>query len=93
MGSSATYALVETVGLTLGINPPNLPTTGDGISKFQKCPRMEIGIHITMTLKKAQYPYKDPAWMMQTPLPPMLTLLRHLSSFNNWHLLLERSQQ
>ena len=42
------------------------------------CPRMEIGIHITMTLKKAQYPYKDPAWMIQTPLPPMLTLLRHL---------------
>ena len=32
----------STVGLTLGINPPNLPTTGDGISKFQKYPRMEI---------------------------------------------------
>ena len=29
-------------------------------------------------------PYKDPAWMIQTPLPPMLTLLRHLSRFNNW---------
>ena len=84
MGSSATYALVETVGLTLGINPPNLPTTGDGISKFQKYPRMAIGIHITMKLRKAQYPYKDPAWMIQTPLPPMLTLLRHLSRFNNW---------
>ena len=84
MGSSATYVLVETVGLTLGINPPNLPTIGDGISKFQKYPRMEIGIHITMKLRKAHYPYKDPAWMIQTPLPPMLTLLRHLSRFNNW---------
>ena len=71
-------------GRNVGINPPNLPTTGDGISKFQKYPRMAIGIHITMKLRKAQYPYKDPAWMIQTPLPPMLTLLRHLSRFNDW---------
>ena len=86
MGSSATFVLVETVGLDPGINPPNLPTTGDAISKFQKCPWMEIGIPITMKFQKAQHPYKDPAWKTPTPSPPMWTSLHHLSRFNNWQL-------
>ena len=88
MGSSATFVLVETVGLTLGINPPNLPTTGVAIFKFQRFPRMEIGIPITMKLQKAQYQsknqYKNLAWTTPTPSSPMWTLLHHLSRFNNW---------
>ena len=84
MGSSATFVLVETVGLTLGINPPNLPTTGVAISKFQRFPRMEIGIPITMKLQTAQYRYKNLAWRTPTPSSPMWTLLHHLSRFNNW---------
>ena len=84
MGSSATFVLVETVGLTLGINPPNSPTNGVAISKFQKFPRMEIGIPITMKLQKAQYQYKNLAWTTPTPSSPMWKLLHHLSRFNNW---------
>ena len=88
MGSSATFVLVATDGLTLGINRPNSPTIGAAIFRFQSSPRREIGTPIMTTLQKAQSQYKNQyknlAWMTPTPSSPMWTLLHHLSRFNNW---------
>ena len=70
--------------LILRIKRPNLPITGVAISISQKRLMTEIGIIIIMMLRTAQNPYKDQAWMIQIPSPPMSTLLRHLSRFTSW---------
>ena len=84
MGSLATFVLVRTVGLTRGINPPNSPTTGVAIFRFQRFPRMTIGFPITTKLQKALHRYKNLAWKTLIPSLPMWTLLHLLSRFTNW---------
>ena len=84
MGSLATFVLVKTVGLTRGINPPNSPTTGAAISRFQRLPWMAIGFPINTKLQKALHRYKNPAWKTLIPSLPMWTLLHLLSRFTNW---------
>ena len=74
----------KAVGLTRGINPPNLPTTGVATSRFQRFPRMAIGFPITTKLQKAQHRCKNLAWMTRIPSLPMWTLLHLLSRFTNW---------
>ena len=84
MGSLATFVLVKTVGLTRGINPPNSPTTGAAISRFQRLPRMAIGFFINTKLQKALHRYKNPAWKTLIPSLPMWILLHLLFRFTNW---------
>ena len=84
IGSLAIFVLVKRVGLTRGINPPNSPTTGVAISRFQRFPRMVIGLPIIMKLQKALHRCKNLAWKTLIQSLPMWTLLHLLSRFTNW---------
>ena len=84
MGLLATFAPVETVGLTLGLNQTYLPITGAAISTSLKRSKPVLTLVGKRKNEKVQRQARNPIWRTQIPWLPMLISIHLLSRFINW---------